>query len=484
MTTLDGMPPTPLEHADPPHILVVDDEGPIRDVLRSFLGSRKYQVTTVGSASEALEILKHLDVDLIVMDVFLGDEDGVELTTRLKRSHPNQPVIVVSGKGDDQNLRHEALDHGASDYISKTEPLEGLHHSIQRTLSIVSQTPRVSAPPRRRVGLVYTAPDSVKALRPQSKHAHTSQSDAGSDKDHPNPSRSAIVGGEMNSAHAEGTGTSAESPHEPCTPQCLIPADPTAVAALAAVTADGSRMAAPVEVFLRLLAAYDANLGNTAMRAVVLCKTVAELLNLTREDRQNLLWAAALQDIGLIRVELGLIHRWQRDPDNCSKVELALAKRHPEFSQQIIESYPAFEEAGEIILAHHENWNGSGFPRGLRMEMIPWLARFLSAVTFYCSKHAPGLRTLAEMKTMTGQEFDPEAVEALASATAGTGLPKGARALMASELKPGMIAAEDVVDAENTIIIEAGGELNLGTLGRIVHLMRTAQIGSRVLVVS
>jgi DNA-binding NtrC family response regulator len=116
------------------HILVVDDEPPIRDLLRSYFEKHAYQVTTAATADEAYRIADDVPVNLVILDVLLADSDGLEILQTLKDAHPNLPVIIMTGIGFDEDLLQEAISKGASGYVSKTLPLDQLLMEVHRTL--------------------------------------------------------------------------------------------------------------------------------------------------------------------------------------------------------------------------------------------------------------------------------------------------------------------------------------------------------------
>lgn len=117
-------------------ILVVDDEPGIRDLLQVYFRKQGYDVTTSGSSSEALALLEEVAIKLILLDVMLGEEsDGLKLLETIKRSHPGLPVIIMTGMGLDEELLQEALQKGASSYISKTVPLDRLLAEVRQVLN-------------------------------------------------------------------------------------------------------------------------------------------------------------------------------------------------------------------------------------------------------------------------------------------------------------------------------------------------------------
>ena len=123
------------------HILVVDDEAPIRDLLSTFFRKRGYRVSTAATAAEAQTLMDDASLNLVILDVALAEADGLELLGGVKRVHPKLPVIILTGMGFDDELLQEALQKGASGYVSKTLPLEQLLMEVHRTLKYQPQNP-------------------------------------------------------------------------------------------------------------------------------------------------------------------------------------------------------------------------------------------------------------------------------------------------------------------------------------------------------
>lgn len=116
------------------HILVVDDEAPIRDLLSSYFAKQGYQVSTSTTAEEALKFIAENPLDLVVLDVMLGDTDGLQMLGMVRQTHPKLPVIIMTGIGFDEELLQEAIQKGATGYISKTLPLDQLLREVHRAL--------------------------------------------------------------------------------------------------------------------------------------------------------------------------------------------------------------------------------------------------------------------------------------------------------------------------------------------------------------
>jgi two-component system, OmpR family, KDP operon response regulator KdpE len=101
----------------PVKILVVDDEPPIRKLLRTGLGAQGYEVLDAPSGKTALELLAKKP-DLVILDLGLPDIDGLELLRRIRDLQGSVPIVVLSSRGDEAG-KVAALDLGADDYVTK-----------------------------------------------------------------------------------------------------------------------------------------------------------------------------------------------------------------------------------------------------------------------------------------------------------------------------------------------------------------------------
>ncbi len=115
---------TPLQPADDaPHLLLVDDDRRIRDLLSRFLSGEGYRVTTAASASDARAKLLGLHFDLLILDVMMPGETGFDLA-RFIRTSSSVPIIMLTARHEAE-ARIEGLQIGADDYVAKPfEPRE------------------------------------------------------------------------------------------------------------------------------------------------------------------------------------------------------------------------------------------------------------------------------------------------------------------------------------------------------------------------
>jgi two-component system, OmpR family, KDP operon response regulator KdpE len=117
---------------DAGRILIVDDELPIRRLLRNTLKVQGYTVLEAGSIKDTLKCVATEKFDVMILDLGLPDGDGLRIIEQLKPALP-QPIIVLSSRGDDGG-KVAALDAGADDYVTKPFSVEELMARIRAAL--------------------------------------------------------------------------------------------------------------------------------------------------------------------------------------------------------------------------------------------------------------------------------------------------------------------------------------------------------------
>lgn len=103
--------------SDGPLILVIDDEPPIRRLLRTSLTAQHYRVAETESAADGIKRIRGERPDAVILDLGLPDADGLDVINRV-REFSKVPIIVLSSRGDERG-KIEALDRGADDYVTK-----------------------------------------------------------------------------------------------------------------------------------------------------------------------------------------------------------------------------------------------------------------------------------------------------------------------------------------------------------------------------
>jgi len=121
------------------HILIVDDDDKIRDLLKDFLTDNNFLTSTAVNAEEALEKLNFISFDLIIIDIMMPGMNGYELTKKIRES-TLVPLIHLTAMGETENIIH-GLEIGADDYIGKPFEPKELLLRIKNILNKTSKKP-------------------------------------------------------------------------------------------------------------------------------------------------------------------------------------------------------------------------------------------------------------------------------------------------------------------------------------------------------
>ena len=106
-------------------LLLVDDEVGYLEVLSKRLEKRNLNVTTANTGQQAIQLLRRNDFDVAVVDLKMGDMDGIDVLKVFKKMDPDLAVIILTGHGSEQAAR-EGIEKGAFDYLTKPCDLESL----------------------------------------------------------------------------------------------------------------------------------------------------------------------------------------------------------------------------------------------------------------------------------------------------------------------------------------------------------------------
>ena len=129
------------------HILIVDDDDRIRNLLKDYLSENSYIVSTAENADQAKKRLEYIKFDIIILDVMMPGQNGYELTKEIKKQI-KVPIILLTAKGEVEN-RIKGLELGADDYISKPfEPKE----LLLRIKNIINKNTKIDLKSKHKVG--------------------------------------------------------------------------------------------------------------------------------------------------------------------------------------------------------------------------------------------------------------------------------------------------------------------------------------------
>jgi putative nucleotidyltransferase with HDIG domain len=172
---------------------------------------------------------------------------------------------------------------------------------------------------------------------------------------------------------------------------------------------------ATVDGWMRALGLKDRETQAHSYRMAQLSLAIARELGVENNDLIHLRRGVLLHDIGKIGIPDAILNK----PGPLTDTEWKLMGKHPEFGFEILSPIAFLQPAAEIAHCHHENWDGSGYPRGLNGEKIPRLARIVSVCNVWDNlvadkPYRKGLgkkEALNRIEESSGKQFDPKIVD-------------------------------------------------------------------------
>ena len=166
-----------------------------------------------------------------------------------------------------------------------------------------------------------------------------------------------------------------------------------------------------LKALMRALDAKDQYSSGHSLRVVKLAVMMAEELQLNDEDNYTLQLAASLHDIG----KIGMPDSILKKADNLEDYELRKAKDHPVIGSKIISEIEELADVASIVRHHHERFDGSGYPDGLKGDAIPFFSRILAILDAYEAlvsdrvyrKAIHTKQAIQELQNNAGKQFDP-----------------------------------------------------------------------------
>jgi two-component system, OmpR family, response regulator len=136
------------------HVLVVDDQQEICDLVHGYLTEEGFRVSIANNGADLRDAMARSKIDLVILDLLLGGEDGLQLARELRDSRPEIGIVILTGRGETVD-RVIGLEMGADDYLPKPFHLRELLARVRSVMRrAASRTAEKSGAPRRRVRFV------------------------------------------------------------------------------------------------------------------------------------------------------------------------------------------------------------------------------------------------------------------------------------------------------------------------------------------
>jgi HD-GYP domain-containing protein (c-di-GMP phosphodiesterase class II) len=175
---------------------------------------------------------------------------------------------------------------------------------------------------------------------------------------------------------------------------------------------------ASVELVVQALEARDQVIAHHSARVADLATRLAQHLDLDDGYVELMRRAGMMHDLGMIGVRDDILHK----PGPLDEAEWEIMRRHPDIGADVIAWHPALAPATPLVRHHHERWDGSGYPAGLRGDVIPMGARivavaesfdFITIKWSYRANPLSHLDALRDISEHSGSWYDPNVVDAL-----------------------------------------------------------------------
>ena len=412
-----------------PTILVVDDEPVVLSALKQTLEREGFHVVACASPLKALSILHERDFSVIISDQRMPEMLGLDFLIESRTIRPNASRILVTAV-----LALPTI----VDAINKGEIF------------------RFVAKPWLREELIATVRNAVQ------RHDLVTHNDA--------------LQAETQSLNKQLTDANAILASQVQDLQRNQERLDTANRELAASYEHS------LELCRRILTTYDPILGGQAKALVEFANRMAETSEFTEAQKHALRAAAWLCDLGLIGVPREMLRAFRMKPDLLTDHERAMLHNHPIYGQTLAALVDSRAEVGEIIRAHHENFNGSGYPDRLAGESIPWPARCLAVAVGFVESGLSKSAAIDALLDKSGTVYDPEAVRLFLKVSNLVQLPKQVREIMLHELEAGMVLANGIYSPHGLLLIGEGQALSPGTIMKIRSHNQVTPISQRLLV--
>ena len=430
-TATPAAPAAPTAAPETATILIVDDEPVVLTALKFTLEREGFHIVACNSPMKALTILAERDFAVIISDQRMPEMLGLDFLVESRRLRPNASRILITAV-----LALPTI----VDAINKGEIF------------------RFVAKPWLREELVATVRNAVQrhelvtsnqALQAETQSLNTRLTDA-----------NAALEAQVKDLERQRQRLD-EANHE------------------LAQNYEHS-----LELCRRILTTYDPVLGGQAKMLVEFATQMAATDEFTDEQRHALRTAAWLCDLGLIGVPREMLRAFRQKADELTEREITMLHNHPVYGQTLAALVDNHADVGEVIRAHHESYDGRGYPDGLAGEAIPWPARCLAVAVGFVESGLPKAAAIDALLAGSGSTYDPEAVRLFLKVSNLVQLPKQVREIMLHELEPGMILANGIYSPHGLLLIGEGQALSPGTIAKIRSHNQTTPISQRLLVYS
>jgi response regulator RpfG family c-di-GMP phosphodiesterase len=448
-------------------VLLVDDEPSIMRSLERLFRKEKFQILTASSGPEGLDILSGSDspVSLIISDQRMPAMTGAQFLEKARTMEPDAIRFLLTGYSDVKDILDAVNKGEIHRYLTKPWNDDDLLLQVRSAL----ETYELKADNRRLNDLT---------IRQNAELTELNQD--------------------------------LEKKIRERTLEILVKSQ-----ALEEANASLERgFVDTIRLLSSLVETLNPKLGSYLSFVAQLAKQIGLEMGLDKQQQDEIEIAGLLHDIGLLGLPRMLL---EKDSEEMVEVELKLFKQHPVIGQICLQPVERLDAVGAIVFSHHENYDGSGFPGGLRGDSIPIGARIIHVVADYATylrkwpKNINDIRQQAvkylghsakniitdDPQILTSEiikqilfkqsrrKYDPDVVNKLTQILQED-LEKNKKtvektiSISLSFLKPGMRLSQEIRVQDGRLLLARGSVLNAATISAIQKLAETILIDERV----
>lgn len=236
------------------------------------------------------------------------------------------------------------------------------------------------------------------------------------------------------------------------------------------------------KLYINLLIAYSPILGGITQVTIALCEALNKTGFLKPSEQKLLSFAAIFNNVGLMSASRTMIRKSFIKPNQLTAKEQAIIERHPCQIDSLLPLVGDLHQLKEIIRAHHENWDGSGYPDGLSSHMIPRVAQFLALACYYAESNHYKDELNFKIRQLKGKRFASEAVEAYMQLVENKALPPKIQELKISQLRSGLKLASDVKKTDGHLLVGRNKTISPRILEHMQMLSSSNEIDDSILI--
>lgn len=396
----------------PPTLLLVDDEASILSSLRRVFRPGGYQILTAESGAAGLEILEREPVDLVISDMRMPEMDGSQFLEKVRARWPEATRILLTGYADITSTINAINKGEIYRYISK--PWDD--NDIVLVVRDALERKRLQAENVRLLALTQAQNEELRDL---------------------NASLEERV--KQRTAELQEANTSLHDANERLKQNFLI----------------------SIKMFSGLIELREGSVGGHARRVADLARKLAIQLGLDVKAQQDVFVASLLHDIGKIGFSDVM---FRKSVAAMTIEELANYRKHPLSGAKALMPLVELRDAAALIKAHHERYDGAGFPERLAGIAIPIGSRILAVANDYdglqigtvLDKKLGPDETLKYLYGQRGKRYCPKVLDALADIMGGLGQDASREIrITAQDLRPGMVLVRDILAKDGTLLLSS-----------------------------